>query len=564
MKGFLTVLVLFFSVSVYAQTYAKYWVQFTDKNNSKYSIDKPEQFLSPRAIELRHKYGIAIDELDLPVNDQYVQQVLSLDPGMRVFTRSKWLNGITVYSEDSTVLERIQQLPFVKMAERTVRMPEAETVCTTPYTFTPNGPEKHSALKDIATKDDYEYGYSRTQVAINNAHWLHRLGFRGKGVHVMVLDGGFHNVDSINTFFVLRHDNRLLGVYNLVQPELDPMRKHSHGTMVLSCIAAYIPGLMVGTAPMASIYLCQTEDPRSENKIEEDNWVAGVELADSLGCQVLNASLGYTTYDDSTVVRNYEILNGKVGRSSLAATIAAAKGIIICNSMGNSGTQPWRYLSTPADADGILTVGAIDPEGKYATFSSHGPAADGRVKPDACTVGLECCVATPEGELRSSAGTSFSSPLLAGMMACLRQAFPNKSNYEIMDAVRKSGSQYSNPDSLMGYGTPDMLRVLNTLMQNEVEGVEIDFPSFVVTKNKISFHIAVTDPSINQQKMFAAVRELDGKKMKHKITSETLNDGSYNVTIQFSPVSKKQIYRIYGLKVQVDGRVLNFIVGQEA
>lgn len=564
-KTILLVVTLVVVCAANAQPYAKYWVQFKDKDNSPYSIEKPEAFLSPAAIALREKHNIAIDELDLPVNESYVKQVLALDKDMRLFTRSKWLNGITVYSEDSTILEKILQLPCVKFAERTVTMKEPETVCDKPYSYFAKGEKSHTALRDRSQTGDYDYGHAKAQIQMNNGQWLHRIGLTGKGVNMMVMDGGFHNVDSLKVFYILRKDNRLLGVYNYVQPEEDPMRNHSHGTMVLSCISAYYPGFMVGTAPMAGIYLCKTEDARSENKVEEDNWVAGIELADSLGCQVLNASLGYTTYDDSTVVRNYDILTGKVGRSSLAATIAVAKGMIVCNSAGNSGTQKWRYISTPADAFDILTVGAVDTKGKYADFSSHGPAADGRVKPDVCAVGLGCVAAVPEDNgLREVAGTSFSSPILSGMMACLRQAFPEKSNVEIMDAVRKSANQYDHPDSLMGYGVPDMLRAFNTLLQPEVPGIQVYFPSYVAQKNKIVFNISVTDSSIDRNKMFASVKELDNKKMKCNIQSKPLGGSEYEVTLQFSSIAKKQIYRVYALKVQVDGQVLRYVLGQDS
>lgn len=565
MKKYLSLVVVIslFCISN-AQSYAKYWVQFKDKANSKYSIERPDEFLSPEAIALRQKHNIPIDELDLPVNDHYVQAVLALDKQMRVFTRSKWLNGVTVYSEDSMILQKILQLPCVAFAERTVVMKEPETVCEKPFAYFATGKRNYSMLKDRARSGEYDYGYAEEQIQLNNGHWLHRMGFSGEGVTMMVMDGGFHNVDSLLAFEVLRADKRLLGVYNYVQPEDDPMRKHSHGTMVLSCITAYVPGFMVGTAPMASVYLCKTEDPRSENKVEEDNWVAGVELADSLGCQVLNASLGYTTYDDSSVVRNYDILTGKVGRSSLAATIAVSKGMIVCNSAGNSGDAPWRYISTPADAFDILTVGAVDPKGNYAHFSSHGPAADGRVKPDVCAVGLGCVAAAAESDkLQVVAGTSFSSPIMSGMMTCLRQAFPAKSNVEIMDAVRKSASQYNHPDSLMGYGIPDMLRAFNSLFQPDVEGVKVDFPSFVVKKNRLMFHIHVADENINQKKMFASVKELEGKKMKCDIQSKPVGQGTYEISLHFSSISKKQMYRMYMLRLELDGRIMRFIIGQD-
>jgi hypothetical protein len=233
------------------------------------------------------------------------------------------------------------------------------------------------------------------------------MGFRGENMQMMVLDGGFQNIDSIKCFENLRNDNRLLGARNFVQPEKDPMRKHTHGTMVLSCIASYIPGLLVGTAPMVQVYVAQTEDGRSENRIEEDNWVAGLEYTDSLGCQVLNSSLGYTTFDDTVNQRTYADLTGDVSRASRAATIAASKGLLICNSAGNEGGKKWKYIGAPADARDILTVGAVNIKRNRAYFSSFGPTADGRIKPDACAVGRNTYISTPVGVITMADGTKF-------------------------------------------------------------------------------------------------------------------------------------------------------------
>jgi len=272
-------------------------------------------------------------------------------------------------------------------------------------------------------------------------------------------------MDTISHFRALREEYRLLGVRNFVQPGVNPFLKEGHGTNVLSCIVSYIPGDLVGTAPKVCVYLAKTEDGRSENKIEEDNWVAGIEWADSLGCDVINSSLGYTKFDDSLQVREYRDLNGHTSRASQAATIAATKGLLICNSAGNEGSGKWKYIGSPADAKDIITVGAVDVNGKKARFSSFGPTADGRVKPDACAVGQNTYVANVIGVTGVSQGTSFSSPLMAGMVTCLWQAFPNKSNYEIMDAVRQSGSQFSAPDSALGYGVTDFLKAYNLLLQ---------------------------------------------------------------------------------------------------
>jgi len=435
-----SIIALLFAGAVFAQTPAKYWVAFTDKKGTPYSIDKPEAFLSPRALELRKAHGIAIDERDLPVNPEYVKQVLALDTAARCFTTSKWLNGMTVYATREDMKEAIEQLPFVDSVERTISMKEPEPPIEPAYVFPENaGKPTTTYQSDIQKDNDFDYGKAKFQVRVNNVHWLHRMGFRGENMQMMVLDGGFQNIDTIKCFENLRNDNRLLGARNFVQPEKDPMRKHTHGTMVLSCIASYIPGLLVGTAPMVQVYVAQTEDGRSENRIEEDNWVAGLEYADSLGCQVLNSSLGYTTFDDSVNQRTYADLTGNISRASRAATIAASKGLLICNSAGNEGGKKWKYIGAPADARDILTVGAVNIKRNRAYFSSFGPTADGRIKPDACAVGRNTYISTPVGIITMADGTSFSSPMLSGMVTCLWQAFPEKSNYEIMEAIRQAG-----------------------------------------------------------------------------------------------------------------------------
>ena len=264
--------------SVFAQVPAKYWVAFTDKKGTPYSIDTPEAFLSPRAIELRKAHGIAIDARDLPVNPDYVRQVLALDTAARCFTTSKWLNGMTVYATREDMKEAIKKLPFVDSVQRTDVPKEPLPPIEPAYVFPGSGGQPtFSYQSDIQKNNDFDYGKAFPQVQVNNVQWLHRMGFRGEGMQMMVLDGGFQNIDTISCFNILRNDHRLLGARNFVEPEKDPMRKHSHGTMVLSCIASYLPGKLVGTAPMVQVYVAQTEESGSEDRVEEDNWVAGLE-----------------------------------------------------------------------------------------------------------------------------------------------------------------------------------------------------------------------------------------------------------------------------------------------
>lgn len=549
-----------FAFCIEAQTPAKYWVQFKDKQGTPFSIDRPQEFLSDRAIELRQKHKIAIDESDLPVSPQYVKQVLALDSSMRLFTSSKWLNGITVYCEKENILEEIQALPCVKFAEVTIRMKEVEPEQQEPFRYSRStNQSEYTYASDITDDHNFDYGNSFDQLKLNGIVWLHNYGFRGAGMRMMILDGGFLNVDTLHFFETLRNDHRLLGVRNLVQPEESPFIRHTHGSMVLSCIAAYVPGELVGSAPMAEVYLCQTEDGRSENKIEEDNWVAGVELADSLGCQVLNSSLGYIKFDDTLITRRHSDLDGQTSRASQAATIAASKGMIICNSAGNEGDEPWKRLGCPSDAKDILTVGAVDVDRKKAPFSSFGPSEDGRVKPDACAVGYETWVGNTRGKVIRSFGTSFSSPLLAGMVTCLWQAFPDKSNYEVMDAIRKSGSQYAKPDSALGYGIPDFLTAYNILLQDTIPGITIKFKTFVVNeKSSIEFTIAEA-PDVTA--FYTTNLWYDRVKKEVKVSKKE-KDGQATYSLKFPKMPKDQTVNTLELELLINGKTLHYLIGQ--
>ena len=576
-KLMLIVMATVMMAAAFAQSPAKYWVAFTDKKGTPYSIDKPEAFLSPRALELRKAHGIAIDERDLPVNPDYVRQVLALDTAARCFTTTKWLNGMTVYALRDDMKEAIERLPFVDSVERTDVPKDTLLPPWKPaYVFPGSGGQPMLTYQsDIQKTNDFDYGKAALQVRVNNVHWLHRMGFRGEGMQMMVLDGGFENIDTISCLKALRDDHRLLGARNFVEPEKDPMRKHSHGTMVLSCIASYSPGLLVGTAPMVKVHVAQTEESGSEDRVEEDNWVAGLEYADSLGCQVLNSSLGYTTFDDTVNQRTYADLTGEVSRASRAATIAASKGLLICNSAGNEGASKWKYIGAPADAKDILSVGAVNVKGKRAYFSSFGPTADGRIKPDACAVGRNTYLSTPAGIVTIADGTSFSSPMLSGMVACLWQAFPEKSNYEIMEAVRQAGghnfrlngARISMPDSNdgYGYGITDFLRAYNILKYGEKDVLILGDCGYCSTSRSIN---AITMGGLTPDAItITPISFIDGKIVEGKThnlkfkTTET-SQGFFSHEIPLPKVSKNS-FQLYRLDFVIKGKTVSRIVGNE-
>ena len=544
------------TVVSYAQSPAKYWVQFNDKNGSAFSIERPQEFLSPKAIENRRHFNIPITEQDLPVNRNYINQVLRLDSNMVLFTKSKWLNGITVYSEKENIKESIEKLCCVKFCEKTISLKEPEPLINKIYTYFNDMPPTFSLPDSNGEFSELEYGEAFEQIRVNNIHWLHRMGFKGQGMLMMVMDGGFLNADTLRHFAVMRNEQRIRGAINFVEQDLSPFQKDNHGTMVLSCIASYLPGELIGTAPMVSTYLAKTEDGRSENKVEEDNWVTGIEWADSLGCMVLNSSLGYYKFDDSTQIRKYEDLNGVTSRASVAASIAAAKGLIVCCSAGNEGNDEWGHIVCPSDAKDVLCVGGVDIYGKRAPFSSHGPTYDGRVKPDAAAVGKDIYVATPRSKTIRSNGTSFSSPMLSGMVVCLWQAFPDKTNYEVMDAIRRSGHQATQPDSLLGYGITDFLRAYNYLLQPESPSLKCYFPSFVTAQNQIN-------ATISSERPVTVTVETVSRKTKQIVTKIYKIENEKNLVIQLPKCPKKELYDIIDVKISTDNNTLNYVVGIE-
>ncbi|MGI6321484.1 MAG: S8 family serine peptidase [Bacteroidales bacterium] len=466
---FLSIFVFYALMSNSQTAPSKYWIQFTDKENTIYSVLEPEQFLSPRAIEKRIRYNIELSEDDFPVNKTYLDSVASY--GAVILNTSKWLNAATIYLEDTSLINTIRDLGFVEdlqksakvRANRVPQMDKIKSIVTTKRNsdFTQYNAENNEDC-------NYDYGMASHQTHMIRADYLHQNSFCGQGMLIGVVDAGFANVNIIPAFDSLWANGQILGYRDFVFPSDNIFENHSHGTMVLSTMAANLPGDFIGTAPKANYLLLRTEDGDTEYVIEEDNWVSAIEFADSAGVDVINSSLGYTTFDDSLVVRTYEDMNGKVSRASICATIAARKGMIICNSAGNSGNKPWRYIGCPADADSILTIGAVNEYEEPAFFTSHGPTYDGRVKPDVSAMGEQTWMVNIDGEVMTGNGTSFSSPIMAGTVACLWQAFPEKTNFEVMDAVRKSADRYNNPDTLLGYGIPNF-KTAYEILDNSVK-----------------------------------------------------------------------------------------------
>lgn len=433
----------------------KYWVEFTDKRGVNFSPLRPQDFLSPESMERRQAQGIMADFTDLPVSLRYLDAVKGT--GAKVFYTSKWFNGALVRASGDT-LSKIKALPFVK-GIRFVGY-------TTPSNKKAKKPAEVERISNYKRSKKH-YGKSENQIEMLNGIALHKLGINGKGLKLAVFDGGFTNFHVMPAFDSIRLSGRLIETRDFVEGDQNVYESSSHGTNVMSCIAANMPGLIVGTGPGVEAYLFKTEDTDSEMPIEEYNWLRGAEYSDSLGIKVINSSLGYTEYDDELLSYSHQSLNGNTTAVSRAADFAASKGILVCNSAGNEGSKDWRKIGTPADADSILTVGSVTEGKEKSSFSSFGPTADGRIKPDVVARGSATCVASLYGyDVSSSSGTSFSSPVMAGMVASLWSAFPEVKNMDIIEAVKLSGSQVNSPDVALGYGIPDIMKAYSLLSNN--------------------------------------------------------------------------------------------------
>ncbi|MCL2290465.1 MAG: S8 family serine peptidase [Bacteroidetes bacterium] len=542
---------LLLTALLFAQSPGKYWVQFNIRDAGNYTIDRPEAFLSSIAIEKRNKFNIPITENDIPVSRKFIETVKKMDTTAVLLTTSKWLNGATFYSENPDFIALIKGNEFVAYVEQTHIGSEPEIFTQENTSFF------NAAIPVVDIPNDLDYGLGTRQIRINNAHWLHRLGYKGEGVSLQLHDGGFLYADTIRHFRQHFADNRVRGVKNIVQPSISTFRDGDHGTGVWSCIAAYIPGELVGSAPACNFYLVQTEDNRTEYVVEEDNWVAALELADSLGVDVVSSSLGYTTFDDTTYYRGYSSLDGKTSRASLAADIAVSKGMIVVNSAGNSGNKKWFYIGAPAEATHILAVGATDSLGNKAPFSSFGPTYDGRIKPDGAAVGWHTYVGLKTDKTIRGNGTSYSAPLFAGMVACLRQAFPYKTSFEIIDAVRKSGMQYATPDSALGYGITDFLKAYNLLLEPENKKLNLNFDTFVITDKEFPFTIETKG---NAKVTITHGLRSDGK-MKSKDFNLKAGENKITLTVAALPEGKK--YDFIDLRISDGKTEYQYVLGRE-
>lgn len=479
-KNKLSTLLLFFVLSMPAMGGVnRYMVFFKDKNGSAYTIEKPEEFLSAKALERRRNQNIDINANDLPVSEGYLT-ALELLHDVDVYFPTKWMNGVLVEMEESLVddvasLSFVSDVAYVALGSKLINSDS-------------NGGRKSQKKKvvELGAANDNE---SQAQNEFIGVGVMHDAGYLGDGILLAIFDSGYEFVDNSSYFTHLFNENRIKGTKDFVRGSSNVFQYDNHGSKVLSCISAYNAGEYSGTAPNVNLALCVTEDIGSEYMIEEYNWLFAAEYADSLGVDIINSSVGYSYFDDDNMDYSYEDMDGKTTVISRAATLAASKGMLVVSSAGNEGNTTWRYLNAPADADSVLSVGASTYDMKRSSFSSFGPTSDGRIKPDIASLGSSVKVVY-RNEVTLANGTSFSAPMVAGLAAGFWQAFPELTNMDVIQYLKITASQANSPDTLLGFGIPNFSKAYNKANGNEadLDHKFVVFPNPVTNKRVIYFY----------------------------------------------------------------------------
>ncbi len=465
MKKWLLFIFLFASHPKTFAQYSRYIIQLKDKAGTPFSIGNPSQFLTTRSLERRSRYSISIDLSDLPVNPAYIDSI-RLSGNVSILNVSKWLNQVCIVTTDASALAKINTLPFVLKSLAVAARALPVNVPVNKRLDPPIDPVPSTPATPQNPADLYNYGLAYPQIHMHNAEFLHNHGFGGEGMQIALMDAGFYHYKTLPTFDSARKNNQVLGTWDFVANESSVNEDFAHGMNCFSTIAANLPGSFVGTSPKSSFYLYRTEDISSEYPIEEQNWVAAAEKADSLGADIFSVSLGYNLFDNSSFDYSRSSMDGNTTIISRGCDLASKKGILVVVAAGNEGNSSWKYITAPADADSVLTVGAINASRQIAGFSSYGPSADGQVKPDAAAIGQGAVIADQNtGGPVYSNGTSYACPIIAGIVSCLWQAFPEVNNMGIIDEMRKSSDRTNVPDDRTGYGIPDAKKAFVSLIK---------------------------------------------------------------------------------------------------
>jgi hypothetical protein len=458
------IVVLIGSCFLFAEAQAqftRYVVKLRNKGGNPFSLSTPTAYLSQRAIDRRTRYGIAIDSTDLPVTPSYVIQIAGV-ANVTVLNISKWHNSVAIQTSDPNAITTINGLAFVQsVSPIAARIQNSNNgkliIADQPFTSSQRGTR--------LTADYFNYGAgSLTEINLHKGQFLHNIGLRGQGMIIALLDGGFFSYNTLDAMDSIIINNQVKDTWDFYAKNTTVSDDHPHGMQCLSTIAANIPGTFIGKAPKANFILYRTEDTNSEYPIEEFNMVCGMERADSAGADVISASLGYSEFDSPTFDHTYADMNGNTTLAAIGADLAAKKGILFLNAAGNEGGATWHYLTTPADGDSVLAVGAVSTSGAVGSFSSYGPSSDGQIKPDVASIGVSAMVQATNNTVVTGSGTSFACPNMAGLSTILWQGFPEVNNMRIVRSLREAGSIASTPNDRIGYGIPNLKIAFGTLL----------------------------------------------------------------------------------------------------
>jgi subtilisin family serine protease len=519
------------------------WVFLKDKPNKETFLASPLTMLSQRALDRRTKLVIPLDSKDVPIHESYYNQ-LKNDDNITVLGKSKWLNAVHIQGTETIVKELLNAYSFIESIEYANKSLNISGK-SIGKKITPNHQNK---FKEILT--EFNYGDADNQIKMLKGDYLHEQGLTGEGQVIAIIDAGFPNVNTLSAFQRIRDNNQILGGYNFADRNSSFYTRNSHGTHVLSSIAGYVENEFVGTAPDAKFYLFISEIAETETVLEETLWVEAAERADSLGVDVINTSLGYTTYDNFNHSHTYADMDGKTTFISRGAEIGASRGLLLVNAVGNEGSSTWKYMGAPADAPSVISVGAVNSMGNIASFSSFGPTSDGRIKPEILGQGQNpALINYATGSVTtSSSGTSFSSPIMAGLIACLNQneGFLLKSssktttdnfNTYLKQAVYESADRFNSPTDQHGYGIPNFENALNLYMAStgSIEDSVLSNLSIYPNPVNASFEFS-SDVSVDFK---LQVYTILGKKVLEKenlnskfVDVSTLETGIYLLKIQ--------------------------------
>lgn len=499
------------STGLFTNAQEKYWVYFKNKTKPDGS---PQEYLNINALQRRMAARINIcDSTDWPVDSGYIAKIRST--GVMTGFSSRWMNAVAV-SANKNDITRIKNLAFVKAVE----------------------PMQYFASTTASLKNESPAGVDNellgAQLKSMQGEEFIKRGINGKGIRIAVFDGGFPGVDSNPVFAHLRENHQIIKTYDFVNKTENVYGYMTHGASVLSCIAGIYGDKNMGLATGAEFLLARTEI-KPEIKVEEEYWMAAMEWADQNGADIISSSLGYT--DKRYTVKQ---MNGRSTLVTRAATIAAKKGMLVLNAMGNDGRENWEVMGAPADADSVLSIGGTDPfTGYHINFSSFGPTADYRLKPNICAPGA--AMVASSGSIKKGYGTSYSTPLVSGFAACVWQLNREKSNMEIFDLMEKSGHLYPYFDYAHGYGIPQA-----SYFFKEKKQADENLNPIKIAKELETMDISVSDLSRSDEKylnyLYYHIQRHDGVLKYYAVLDVTENEV---VSVPVSKLENGDIIRVY-------------------